>query len=73
MGGLNWFCRGKTDCDGGKESDVAAICRCTYTGRPLGRAESIAELKQKTATGSGFLEGGRELRGVLVELCLQAR
>jgi putative transposase len=44
---------------GEKESDVAAIRRCTYTGRPLGTAEFIEKLEQKTRRRLALQKGGR--------------
>ena len=38
---------------------MAAIRRCTYTGRPLGTAEFIKELKQKTRRRLALQKGGR--------------
>jgi hypothetical protein len=65
-------CRGETDCDGRKELEVGTICRCTYSGRPPGTAEFIAELKQKTRRALEFWKAAR-IEGVLVELCLHTR
>ena len=38
---------------------MAAIRRCTYTGRPLGTAEFIKELEQKTRRRLALQKGGR--------------
>jgi putative transposase len=50
---------------GEKELDLVAIRRCTYTGRPLGTAEFIKELKQKTRRRLTLRKGGhpRKLSG----------
>ena len=47
------------------ESDMVSIRRCTYTGRPLGTAEFIKELEQKTRRRLALRKGGhpRKLSG----------
>jgi hypothetical protein len=42
-----------------KESELAAIRRCTYTGRPLGTAEFIGALEKKMLRRLKLLKGGR--------------
>jgi putative transposase len=44
---------------GEKESELAAIRRCTYTGRPLGTAEFIGVLEKKMLRRLKLLKGGR--------------
>jgi putative transposase len=44
---------------GERESDLHAIRRSTYTGRPLGTAEFIRELEQKTRRRLVLRKGGR--------------
>lgn len=56
-------CRDETDCDSGKESEAGTICRCTYTGRPLGTAEFIGKLKQKTRRALEFWKAGANRGG----------
>jgi putative transposase len=43
---------------GERESDLLAIRRCTYTGRPLGTAEFIRELEKKTRRRLALRKGG---------------
>ena len=43
---------------GEKESELAAIRRCTYTGRPLGTAEFIGALEKKMLRRLKLLKGG---------------
>lgn len=43
---------------GERESDLLAIRRCTYTGRPLGTAEFINELEKKTRRRLALQKGG---------------
>jgi hypothetical protein len=44
---------------GEKESELAAIRRCTYTGRPLGTAEFIGALEKKMLRRLKLLKGER--------------
>jgi putative transposase len=44
---------------GEKESELAAIRRCTYTGRPLGTAEFIGALEKTMLRRLRLLKGGR--------------
>lgn len=44
---------------GEKQFELAAMRRCTYTGRPLGRAEFIRRLEQKTQRRLAAQTGGR--------------
>ena len=44
---------------GGRESGLAAIRRCTYTGWPLGRAEFVGALEKKMLRRLKVLKGGR--------------
>jgi hypothetical protein len=43
---------------GERESDLLAIRRWTYTGRPLGTAEFIKELEKKTRRRLALRKGG---------------
>jgi hypothetical protein len=43
---------------GERDSDLLAIRRCTYTGRPLGSAEFIKELEKKTRRLVALRKGG---------------
>ena len=43
---------------GEEQANLAAIRRCTYTGRPLGTAEFITQLEQKTRRCLAVRKGG---------------
>lgn len=44
---------------GASESEMAAVRRCTHTGRPLGSESFVRELEEKTARQLAPQKGGR--------------